>query len=227
MNVFQLKAIILDKPRDDGICRTWAHDLGVFTSVENAEEMMRRCRELTRSKYWAGGWGDWPDFPLFDFIDPWAFEVRERILDDLAPHGRFGVMSAFRSVRTYFADGTLNAASDLDDTGEKGLFGRDAATIRFKRGDFVSVLDGGFVYPAIVESKPSLDDIRHRGLDDDTYLEEYPYFGDTYTVCTHTSHSDSEDCYAPKPFTPYVFPLANPLTNDVRKELEHMFNRPF
>ena len=190
MNVFQLTAVELDdEPSRDGSRGTFLRDLGVFTSVENAEEMMRRFVE--RGNYGA----------------PWAFEVRERILDDLAPHGPFGKVSGFRSVRTYFGDGTLNAANDCDDTGEKRWFGRDAATIRFRRGDFVSVWAGGSVYPALVGEIPFTPDRFPKGsqgfeADDDCYL--------VYTADGGHDH----------PFTPYVFPLVGTLPDDVRAKIE-------
>lgn len=189
MNVFQLTAVELDdKSARDGSYGTFLRDLGVFTTLANAEEMMYR-------------------FVSFGYAALWAFEVRERILDDLAPHGPFGKVSGFRSVRTYFGDGTLNAANDCDDTGEKRWRGRDAATICFKRGDFVSVWAGGSVYPALVGEIPFTPDRFPKGAqgfeaDDDCYL--------VYTADGGHDH----------PFTPYVFPLVGTLSDDVRAKIE-------
>ncbi len=189
MNVFQLTAIVLyDEPARDGSYGTFLRDLGVFTTVANAEEMMRR-------------------FVSFGYAAPWAFEVRERILDDLAPHGPFGKVSGFRSVRTYFGDGTLNAANDCDDTGEKRWRGRDAATIRFKRGDFVSVWAGASVYPALVGKVPGTPENIGEGFDG------WDADDDCYLVYADDGHDH--------PFTPHVFPLVGGiLPDDVRAKIE-------
>ncbi len=189
MNVFQLTSIeLLDGPAPNGSRETFLRDLGVFSSVGNAEGMMRR-------------------YAKSNYALPWAFELRERILDDLAPHGHFGTVSEFRSVRTYFSDGTLNAENDCDDTGEKRWRGRDAATIRFRPGDFVSVWAGGTVYPALVGEVPETPESIGEGCngwdaDDDCYL--------VYTPDKGHAH----------PFTPYVFPLVGSLPDEVRERIE-------
>lgn len=186
MNVFQLTAVFETDERDaDGSVRTYVRDLGVFSSVANAERMM----------------------PLFAGNgEPWAYVIKERILDDLAYHGRFNQISGFRSVRTYFGDGTLNAENGCDDTGESLWYGRDADTVRFEVGQFVSFLDGGVIRGGLVGDLPMTKECFASGrqgleADDDCYL--------VYTADGGHAH----------PFTPYVFPLLGALSKEVKDRM--------
>lgn len=186
MNVYQLTAIFETDERDaDGSVRTYTRDLGVFSSVANAEKMM-------------------PTFARNG--EPWAYVLKERILDDLAMHGHFKQISDFRSVRTYFGDGTLNAENGCDDTGESLWYGRDAATIRYLVGQYVSFLEGGRIQFGLVGDRPlTKNDFAdgRQGLeaDDDCYL--------VYTADGGHTH----------PFAPYVFPLLGELTQDIKDRL--------
>lgn len=188
MNVYQLTALYLSKETDqEGARKTYAVEAGVFTSVENATEMMHTIRERDAA--------------------PWAFVLKERILDDLSPHGPFAAVSEFRSLRTYFADGTLNAENLCDDTGEVRWRGRDVSSIRFKPGDFVSVWTGSLVKPALVGDIPAAPsrfpkDSMGWEATDDCYL--------VYMAGEGHAH----------PFTPYVFPLAGELSRSMRVRLE-------
>lgn len=190
MNVFQLTAIHAESDciRDDGSMPTFKRDLGVFTTEANAKDMMRL-------------------YSSSNGCDPWAYVLKERILDDLELHGHFNMVSAFRSVRSYFGDGTPNAENRCDDTGENLWHGRDAETIRFRNGDFVSVLHDNEIWPGLVGDCPMTKDLFASGrcgleADDDCYL--------VYTVDGGHEH----------PFTPYVFPLIRELPVKVRAKLE-------
>ena len=188
MNVYQLAAIHAEagETRPDGSIPTFERDLGVFSTVSNAETMMR---------VYSGG--DWT---------PWAYILKGRILDDVELHGHFKQTSEFRSVRSYFANGTLNAENGCDDTGEKLWYGRDADTIRHKIGDCVSFWHGGELLPGIVGGLPMTKEAFMQGrcgleANDDCYLVYTP---------------DGGHCH---PFTPYVFPLVGKLPEDVKNKL--------
>jgi hypothetical protein len=132
-----------------------------------------------------------------------GYVLFENALDDLAPHGPWDMTPEYLSVRTYLADGTLNAFSDCDDSCEKKWRGRDAATIRFNEGDFVSVWDGENVHIELVGMVPFTTEKGFVGdWTDDCYM--------TYDVSGGHSH----------PFTPYVFPLVGELTAEVKAKLE-------
>lgn len=186
MNVYQLTAIFETDERDaDGSVATYTRDLGVFSLVGIAETMM----------------------PLFAKNgEPWAYVLKERILDDLSYHGHFNQISGFRSVRTYFGDGTLNAENGCDDTGDRLWYGRNAETIRFLVGQFVSFLEGGRIQFGLVGDLPlTKKDFAagRQGLEaeDDCYL--------VYTADGGHAH----------PFTPYVFPLLGDLPQRVKDRL--------
>lgn len=188
MNVYQLTAISVEPEfaKADGSMPTFDQSLGVFTSVENAEEMMRINGEID---------------------EPWAYILEERILDDLQLHGHFKSISKYRSVRTYFGNGKPNAENVCDDTGENLWYGRDAETIRFKEGDFVSFINGHEISPGLVGLLPMTKDVfkaGHCGVEsgDDCYL--------VYTADGGHHH----------PFTPFVFPLVGELSPGVRAKLE-------
>lgn len=189
MNVYQLTAIHAqtDEVGRDGSLCTFVRDIGVFASISNAEEMMR---------VYSGG-----------DCKPWAYVLKERILDDVRLHGHFRQVSEFRSVRSYFGDGTLNAANECDDTGENLWFGRDAETVRFKVGDYVSFLNGGEIRPGLVGMLPLTKEKFESGrsgleADDDCYF--------VYTADGGHEH----------PFSPYVFPLFGKLSKDVKAKLD-------
>lgn len=189
MNVYQLTAIHAepDEVRRDGSMPAFVRDIGIFASISGAEEMMR---------VYSGG-----------DCKPWAYVLKERILDDVKLHGHFKQVSEFRSVRSYFGDGTLNSENGCDDTGENLWFGRDPETIRFKVGDYVSFWSGDEICPGLVGMLPMTKekfDSGHCGLeaDDDCYL--------VYTANGGHEH----------PFAPYVFPLVGKLSKGVKAKLD-------
>lgn len=188
-SIYQLTSVELaDGPDADGAFGTFSRDLGVFSSIGRAEDAIRR---YVASRHGA----------------PWAFVLKERILDDAEPHGAFGRVSEFRSIRTYLADGTLNAENPCDDTGEKRWRGRDSRTIRFKVGDLVSVLDGDRVKPALIGDTPVTTDRFAPAspgweAEDDCYLAFVADLGHDH------------------PFTPFVFPLVGQVSDEIRRRLE-------
>lgn len=187
MNVYQLTSVELaNGPDADGAYSTFTRNLGVFSSVSLSEAAISRYARIG---------------------EPWAFVLKERILDDLNPHGEFGQVSDFRSIRTYLADGTLNAENPCDDTGEKRWRGRDAGTVRFKVGDLVSVLDGDRVKPALIGDTPATPDrftpaSKGWEAEDDCYLAFEADIGHDH------------------PFTPFVFPPVGKMPDEIRRRLE-------
>ncbi len=188
MNVFQLIALHPEKDRlnADGSLSVYKRDLGVFKALESAEKMIHI--------YAADN-------------DTWAYIIKERILDDLALHGHFKQISSFRSYRSYFSDGTLNAENACDDTGENLWYGREDSTIRFKIGDFVSFITDNRIEHGIVGAVPMNKELFENGrcgveACDDCYL--------IYTVNGGHFH----------PFTPCVFPPVIELSDEFKTRLE-------
>ncbi len=186
MRVFRLIALEVSDPHSSGsaygVFRT---DLGVFSTVANAEEMIRiHAKRVDVHATMLG------------------YALYENELDDIAPHGPWKETPQFLSARTYLADGTLNAFCDCDDACEKQWRGRDKATIRFKPGDFVSVLRGGTVHTELIGAQP--------------ITTERGYVGDWSDDCYMTYQTNGGHEH---PFTPYVFPLIGTLPDKVREKL--------
>ena len=158
--------------------------LGVFSSTQNAEEMIR----INSAK-------------MKDVRHILGYALYENELDDLTFHGPWEQVPSFLSVRTYFADGSLNAFCDCDDAGEKHWYGREPKTIHYKRGDFVSVWMGNIV-PALIGDTPRTTGKIDGDWTDDCYL--------AYSVDTGHWH----------PFTPYVFPLVGKLPKRIKEKIE-------
>lgn len=188
MRVFRLIEIEIDEGRatPDGILRPRETPLGVFSSPENAEAMIRTRAEWRKDSPWCKVLG----YLLF-----------ENELDDMSLHGPWKQTPEFLSVRSYFADGRVNAFCDCDDTSEKHWHGRAADTIRYKPGDYVSVLAGDIV-PALIGGTPREEGTIDGDWTDDCYL--------AYSAGTGHWH----------PFTPYVFPLARKLPKRVKARIE-------
>ena len=160
--------------------------LGVFSSTQNAEEMIR----INAAK-----------FKDSSYHHVLGYALYENELDDLALHGPWKQVPSFLSVRTYFADGTLNAFCDCDNVGERHWHGREQKSIHYKRGDFVSVWMGDIV-PALIGDTPRTTGKIDGDWTDDCYL--------AYSVDTGHWH----------PFTPYVFPLVGKLTKRIKEMIE-------
>ena len=184
MRVYRLVAIeVAGDRRADASCSTYEPALGVFTSPQNAEAMIRIHADKSENVL--------------------GYALYENELDDISLRGPWNGIPEFLSVRTYFADGTLNAFCDCDDTCEKQWHGRDPKTIHYKRGDFVSVWHGGKIVPALVGELPIDMHKRITGdWSDDCYLAYFMNGGHEH------------------PFTPYVFPLVGKLSKKVRAKLE-------
>ena len=187
MRVYRLIAIELGDRMPNGVAAAHKSALGVFASVEKAEAMIRIHREK-----------------MCEFSSMVGYALYEHQLDDLSLHGPWKQIPEFLSVRTYLADGTLNAVCDCDSTCEKAWRGRDAATIHFKRGDFVSVWQGDRIVPMLIGGVPSATKEKIVGdWSDDCYL--------AYSISDGHSH----------PFAPYVFPLVadRTLTERMKRKL--------
>lgn len=193
--VWQAEAVELcGDQRRDGSHGVYRRDLGVFSSPRKAEDMIRA---------WVNKFAQW-ETEVFCYI------VREKEVDD-GLRGRWGDVCEFRTLRTYRADGRPFCSCYSDSTSEVPFKGRDRKSIKFRRGDFVSFLEGDTVCPGIVGELPVTADYWRRHYegknpgwecDDDCYL--------VYTADGEHSH----------PFTPYVFPLVGELSAKVRERLE-------
>lgn len=175
MQAYRLVAIEIGDRLAGGARAAYESALGVYSSVKKAEAMIRVHMEKNADN----------GIPMLGYV------LYENAMDDLSLHGPWKCIPAFVSVRTYLADGTLNAICECDDACEKKWHGRDASTIRFKSGDFVSVWLGSRIEPMLVGGIPINSEEKIVGdWTDDCYLA-YPVTG---------GH-----CH---PFVPYVFPIA-------------------
>lgn len=128
--------------------------LGVFSSPENAEAMIRANAEKFK---------DTPYHKVLGYV------LYENELDDLTLHGPWKQTPEFLSVRSYFADGTPNAFCDCDNVSEKHWHGRAPDTIHYKPGDYVSVWMGDIV-PALIGDTPRAEGTIDGDWTDDCYL---------------------------------------------------------
>ena len=175
MRVYRLVAIEIGGALADGAYEAHETALGVFSSVSKAEAMIRIHKERSAEN----------GIPVLGYV------LYENALDDLSLHGPWKCVPQFLSVRTYLADGRLNASCECDDACEQKWHGRDASTIRFKCGDSVMVWDSGRIIPMLVGKTPVTNEAQFVGdWSDDCYLA-YPVEG---------GHAH--------PFVPYVFPFA-------------------
>ena len=170
----------------DGCLHALETVLGVFSSTQNAESMIRANIEKFKDS---------------DYHCVLGYVLYENELDDLTFHGPWKQVPSFLSVRTYLADGTLNACCDCDDVSERAWHGRDPETIRYKPGDFVSVWTGDIV-PALISDTPRVKGTIEGDWTDDCYL----------------AHSAVQGHF--HPFTPYVFPLVGELAANVKVKIE-------
>ena len=180
MKVYRLIAIeIEDGRKPSGVYAATETALGVFTSVDKAEAMIRIHAEKVKA-----------------YRRVLGYALYENELDDLTLHGPWKGIPEFLSVRTYFANGTLNAFCDCDDTCGKHWHGRDLKTVHYRRGDFVSVWQGRKVVPMLIGELPISTKRKITGdWTDDCYL----------AFCNGLGHDH--------PFTPYVFPLVGELSD--------------
>lgn len=175
MHVYRLVAIEIGSALADGAYEAHESALGVFSSVSKAESMIRIHKEKSADSG----------------ISVLGYVLYENALDDLSMHGPWKCVPQFLSVRTYLADGRLNASCECDDACERKWHGRDASTIRFKIGDFVMVWDARRIVPMLIGETPVTNEGQIVGdWSDDCYLA-YPVEG---------GHIH--------PFVPYVFPVA-------------------
>ena len=186
MKVYRLIAVEAAENAANGVRDAHLESLGVFSTVAKAEAMIRIHADKVK-----------------EYATMLGYVLYENELDDLSTHGPWNDIPEFLSVRTYLADGTLNAFCDCDDACEKQWRGRDAETIRFRRGDFVSVWRGKSIHTELVGELP--------------YTRERGYVGDWTDDCYLTYPVDG---FHEHPFTPYVFPLVGKLTARVRAKLE-------
>ena len=186
MQVYRLIAIeVSDRHSSGDGYDSFVNEIGVFSAVAKAEEMIRIHAERVKT-----------------YAKILGYALYENTLDDFAPHGPWGGTPKFLSVRTYLADGTLNASCDCDDTCERHWYGRKEATIRYKPGDFVSVWHGGTINTELVGDVPVTTQRKFVGdWSDDCYL--------TYQAKGGHGH----------PFSPYVFPLVDMVPEQVKVRL--------
>ena len=186
MRVYRLIAVEAAENATNGVRDAYVKSLGVFSTVANAEAMIHmHANKVKKCATMLG------------------YALYENKLDDLAPHGPWYDIPESLSVRTYLANGTLNAFCACDDACEKKWHGRKAKTIRYKIGDFVSVWNGKTIKTELVGEQPIATERNFTGdWTDDCYL--------TYPV----------DGFHEHPFTPYVFPLVGKLTEKVKAKLE-------
>lgn len=160
--------------------------LGVFSTVASAEEMIRAN---------AARFNDASYHQVLGYV------LYENELDDQALHGPWKRVPSFLSVRSYFADGSLNAFCGCDDVSERHWHGRNPDTMHYKPGDYVSVWVGDIV-PALIGDTPRTTGTIDGDWTDDCYL--------AYSADMGHWH----------PFTPYVFPLVGELSKRIKAKID-------
>ena len=201
--VFELIRIDTRSKARYPVRKTKTYDLGLFSSLANAEKQMRKDVEVCleseqkRLKYLAEDEESRKDEKRFGHDIVLAYSITERQLD-LSSH-----WEDIQSVRTYTADGKPNDENLLDRQCERHFKGRTPDKIRFKPGDIVEVINGWQAELCVVWcEQPSVEDYARYWQ---RCLEEYRKMCKEKGVeCKEEEYSDkqvpfhwdySDDCY--------------------------------
>lgn len=206
--IFELNSIRIDGGRYP-IRRVFHHQMGVYSSHENAEAAIRAFVE---------GW----QRQDVDYRDDYlGFIMYERLID--SQPDEYNCIS----VSTFNAEGDLNDRSMMDT--HRKFHGRPQELIRFKRGDIVEVVDDYRVELCIVAAQPPTiqafkeikvraeADMRKRGVAD--YIYEMDDGDDQYMVYPvngdYHLHVRSE----------LVFPPTKKVSNRLRQKLLAQYDK--
>ncbi len=184
MQLFVLNAISRASDKlSDGSYEVDKRELGIFDSIENAEEFMRLIIDKEKK------------YSRFH-----CFLIVEKTLNrELSK--KWGSVCKFEGVRTYLPDGTLFCDSPYDDACEKPFRGRAAESIKFKLGEIIWCWRGDRIFPCLVAMLPMTDveyqeRVKRRG-------EElgWDFTDDAYTVydCGKGGHEHPE-CWRCLPY---------------------------
>lgn len=167
-------------------------EIGCYSSLKKAEQAIQIYVQAYER--------DFSSASLAGFI------VKEESIDQ--EQDAYGCVSEFESIRTYKANGSLNADSLYDERCKIPFVGRDEE-VPFKQGDIVLFINSSYAYPAIVAFTPmTKEEWKNRfkpGVEGD-------FFDDSYT----TIGMDGEHSH---PGTPFIFQYVGKIDDDVQKTL--------
>ena len=206
-NIYHLIAVSLDTrtwgdrrihKQQDGAILTHEQHLGIFTTVENAERMIRGyLAHLSESDVLLG------------------FFLYERPLDESYGTSEEVCLGGHKSVRSYLADGTLNCFSDLDTECVKLFTGRDPSTLKVKKGGYAYAYQRDRVVPMLVGALPPDRKWFERQKRKDPSFMGSDWGDDCYWGLGIDGHFH--------PFAADMFPAFCPINKAIKKKLDYSY----
>ena len=195
--VFELIRIDTRSKARYPVRKTKTYDLGLFSSLANAEKQMHKdveeCQEAEqrRLNYLAEDEESRMDEKRFGHDIVLAYKIAELELDTGV--GR----NETQSVRTYTADGQPNDECLLDSAGERHFKGRTPNQIRFQPGDIVEVITDWEAELCVIEhAQPTVEDYENnRQYWLKNHKERCQKWGIDYNVLEAFHWDYSDDCY--------------------------------
>ena len=200
--LYQLVGISLDTIRygdkrihkqKDGSILTDEFELGIFTSVECAETMIK--------SYVSGCSHD----VLLVFI------LYERSVDQVCEPG--GHFRLYESIRSYLPNGDLNCESDLDSECEKLFKVQNPETLKLKNGDYAYAYEYGKAIPILVGAIPVDQSWYERRKKKDSSFQGGDWSDDAYFALSVNGRFH--------PSAPMVFPEFCPINKSVKRKLDY------
>lgn len=199
-----------DQDPETGEIRAVSVQLGIFDSVEKAEENIRFALKIQADRRKAH-----PEWGSSDYV---SFELTELYLN--GGIDAEGNHPCFESRRTYDGNGELHCVSDLDDRCTKRFVGRDEPLKGVNEGDFCWYVVDESIFPILYQKAPMTSDEVREHFDDDIEAD--------YTDDTGLAFSVDLGHLHPSPL--YVYPLsALPLaelsdeTKDMMREVRDRY----
>ena len=183
MQLFDLKSISRSgNKRQDGSYEVFKRDLGIFDSVEKAEQFM----------YWIiDKEGEYSDFH--------CFVIFEKTLNGELSK-KWDAVYEFQSVRSYLPDGTLYCDSPYDDGCEKPFCGRPEDIVKLKVGDLVWFWRGNRISPGLVAGLPFTDTFYRKKVEESGHEMGLDYTDDSYKVYTCENGHEHPECWRCMPY---------------------------
>ena len=187
MQVFELKSISRSSnKKSDGSYKVFERELGVFDSLEKAEDFMRQFIDKMR------------ECKLHSEYH--CFVIYEKPLNGKISQ-RWDSVCEFDGIRSYLPDGTLYCDSPYDDDGEKQFMGRAAENIKLKVDDIAWYLDYDHIRPCLVASLP-VTDMEFQKIARKNGKEKlgWDYSDDSYRVYTCDRGHQHPECWRCMPY---------------------------
>lgn len=164
--VYELFAINFVERENGTACLTERVYLGLYSDIRDAEKAVQKA--VAHASV-----GGWPS----DIV---AFYIYERELDP-ENAGIAEKIARYLSVRSYFANGTLNTISEYDNACFKSFIGREKGGIRYKEGDVVWVSNRkDRLRKGVISALPMTKEEYKERFGEKTGL--FDYTDDAYTV---------------------------------------------